>query len=199
MRRLLILLFLVAALLSACGDDGDKDNVASRSTTTEADDAATDEGEEDGKDGEGETDVENFSGKGSDDFCEKAREYEQKFAGIGQNSKDAAKEWGELEEAIEDIASDAPAEIKDDVNLVLKNFKDVKALYEKYDYDFSKVTQEEMAAIDSEGVEEANGRLNAYMESVCKIDQDGDGDTDGKDSSDTSGDTTTETDPPADE
>lgn len=198
MRRIVVLLLALSLLLAACGgDDGGEDDVAARSSTTEAEESA-----EDGGDDAEDADAEEFSGKGSGDFCDKARDYDKKFENIGQNSEDAEEEWNELEDAIDDLAGDAPGEIEDDVELVAKNFKEVKALYEKYDYDFSKVPEEEAAAIDDEGVEEANERVNAYMETVCKIDQDGDGDTDGEEpGSDESTDSTEfeETDPPADE
>ena len=187
MRRIVVLLLALSLLLAACGgDDGNADDVAARSSTTDAEEAAADdEGDandegEDAEDDDSDADAEEFSGSGSDDFCDKARDYDKKFENIGQNSEDAEKEWNELEDAIDDLAGEAPAEIDDDVQLVAKNFKAVKALYEKYDYDFSKVPEEEADAIDDEGVEEANKRVNAYMETVCKIDQDGDGDTDGE-------------------
>lgn len=204
MRRIAVLLLLLSALLAACGaDDGGTDDVASRSATTDAGESTAD-GDEDGG-GEEDADSEEFSGKGSGDFCDKARDYDKKFENIGQNSEDAEKEWDELEDAIDDLAGDAPAEIEDDVQLVAKNFKEVKAVYEKYDYDFSKVPEEEAAAIDDEGVKEANERVNAYMETVCKIDQDGDGDTDGAEPGSEGTDDTTDsteseqTDQPADE
>ena len=181
MRRLLPLFATLTLVLAGCGgygDDDDASDAAGGAAASEAD-AASDDESEDAEDAADADASESFSGSGSDDFCDKAREYDKKFENIGQNSEDAEKEWNELEKAIDDISRDAPQEIEDDVALVARNFKEVKALYEKYDYDFSKVPEDEAAAIDMEGVEEANERVNSYMETVCEIDQDGDGDTDG--------------------
>ena len=183
MRRLLPLFATLTLVLAGCGgygDDDDASDAAGGAAASEAD-AASDEESEDSEDADSadDADGDSFSGSGSGDFCDKAREYDKKFENIGQNSEDAEKEWNELEKAIDDISRDAPQEIEDDVALVARNFKEVKALYEKYDYDFSKVPEDEAAAIDMEGVEEANERVNSYMETVCEIDQDGDGDTDG--------------------
>lgn len=190
MRRLLALVACLLFVAAACGgDDGNGDDVAARSTTSEADSAS----EED----DAAASSEDFSGKGSGDFCDKAREYDKKFEDIGQNSADAEEEWRELEKAIDDIAEDAPDEIEADVAVVRTNFKEVRALLEKYDYDFSKVPPDEAAAIESEEVEEANERVNSYMETVCKIDQDGDGDTDGDEPGSDSGEA--EEDPAAEE
>ena len=200
MRRLLVLLFTLTLAFSACGGgDGNADDVAARSSTTEAGAGASDEDEEEAE--AEDSDVAEFSGDDSGDFCDKAREYDKKFENIGENSDDAEAEWNELEDAIEDIAGDAPAEIRADVKLVAKNFKEVKALYAKYDYDFSKVPEEEASAIDNTGVDEATERVNSYMETVCDIDQDGDGDTDGVEPGSDETDTREfeEEEPPADE
>ena len=194
MRRLLVVILLFTLALGACGDDGGSDDIAARSTTTEAepDDAASEDDDatsEDDSAGD-----EEFSGEGSDDFCDKSRRYTEKFEDIAAafgDPDESKKQFDEFEDAIEDIAEDAPSEIEADVDAVVKNFKEVKALFEKYDYEFSKIPPEESEALDNSEAEAANTRVNAYMEKVCGIDTDKDGDTSGADA-DAPPDTSTE-------
>lgn len=194
MRRLLVVILLFTLALSACGgDDGDSDDVAARSATTSADDGATSEDDEAEAEASDSADEE-FSGEGSDDFCDKSRRYTEKFEDIAAafgDPEESEKQFEEFEDAIEDIAEDAPSEIAGDVDTVVKNFKEVKALFEKYDYEFSKIPPEESEALDNSEAEAANSRVNAYMEKVCGIDTDKDGDTDGSDTDPTT-DTSTE-------
>lgn len=166
MRRPLVsLLLLIAIVAAACGG-GDGDNAAARSSTT----AEKDEGASTSAEGNKSDDTSaGFSGRGSGDFCAKARDYEAKFAKIGQDPSKFKSEWKNLRTAIDDIASEAPREIKADVDVVRKNFDDITTLYEKYDYDFSKIPQEEAKALQSPEGDAANQRLNDYMEQVCKI------------------------------
>ena len=165
MRKFLLLVSLAALTFAGCGgDDGGSTDTASESTS-----------EAEGTD---------FSGKGSDDFCDKARDYAEKFedAGDVENETELADDYKEFSKAIDDLADDAPGEIKADVQVVQAAFADLNELLEKYDYDFSKITEEEAADIDLESpeIESANNRIESYFEKVCKIDTDDDGDTDGK-------------------
>ena len=166
MKKLLVLLCLAALSLAGCGggDDGDGDG-GSVDTAAE---------------GSGDT---NFSGKGGDDFCDLAKKYEEDFEDTGDanSSENIEKEFKELTAAIDKLADEAPEEIEADTKKIAGAFNEYNDLLEKYDYDFTKIPEDEAEAISIENpdVEAASNRVESYFEKVCKMDSDGDGDTDG--------------------
>ena len=170
MRKLLVLIALGTITFAGCGGDDDAaTGTASTSTTA-------------GGDGE-------FSGEGSDDFCDLARDYAEKFDQAGETEAttpaeaeaELANDYDEFAKAIKDLVGEAPEEIEADVRVVSGAFDELNELLEKYDYDFEKIPQEEAASIDLDNaeVEAANNRIESYFEKVCGIDTDDDGDTDG--------------------
>lgn len=170
MRKLLLVLVVSILALTGCGGDG-------------GDDGDTGGGAAAGRD---DTD---FSGSGSDDFCDLAESYMEQFDDAGGSGGDIEAEYQELVAAIDDLASEAPGEIKADVEVVNGAFKRMVAILEKYDYDFTKIPEDEAeaASVDSPEVEAASDRVEAYFEKVCGIDTDDDGDTDGVTDDDTDG------------
>jgi len=164
MRKFLLVVSFAALAFAGCGgDDGGSADTASEAGA-----------------GAGDTD---FSGKGSDAFCDLARDYAKKFddAGQAETETELADDYKEFSDAIDALADEAPGEIKADVQVVQQAFADLNALLEKHDYDFTKISEEEAATIDLESpeIESANTRIESYFEKVCKIDTDDDGDTDG--------------------
>ncbi|MBW3614091.1 MAG: hypothetical protein KY439_02125 [Actinobacteria bacterium] len=161
MQRTLGLLFLVGALaVGGCGGGDD---------TTSA-----------GSAGSKDT---NFSGKGGADFCQKARDFEEntKTSGDASTPDGMRKEFTQLSKAVDDLVDAAPKEIRADAEKVGGYFQRVSDLYEKYDYDASKIppAESEKLNLNDPEVEAASERVESYFEKVCKIDSDGDGDTDG--------------------
>lgn len=191
MKKLLLVLALAAVLFAGCGggDDGG-------SVDTSEDAADRSSGGSSGDDTE-------FSGEGGDDFCELAKQYDEDFKDIGEstNPEDREREFEELNDAIDKLASEAPSEIRADVNTVAEAVNQYTDLLAKYDYDFSRVPEEEAAEIDfaSDAVEGASNRVESYFEKVCKIDSDGDGDTDGVIDDGSTDDAPTDEQAPADE
>jgi hypothetical protein len=174
MRKLLLIFCLASLALAGCGggDDGaDK-------TDSAADAGADGGGTKTGTDAE--TD---FSGKGSGDFCDLARQYEKDFddTGNADSADDVEKNYKDLAKAVDNLVKEAPSEIKGDTQKVNDAFKDLNAVLAKYDYDFEKIPQAEAdkMQLDSPEVEAASNRVESYFEKVCKIDSDHDGDTDG--------------------
>lgn len=172
MRKFLLLVGLVAVTLAGCGGgDGG-------STDTASDTASASAG------GSGDSDDKEFTGKGSGDFCDLARDYADKFEDAGEADTEAelADDYKKFSDAIDELAAEAPKEIEGDVEVVQDAFAELNGLLEKYDYDFAKIPEEEAATIDLDNpeIEAANNRIESYFETVCKIDTDDDGDTDGK-------------------
>jgi hypothetical protein len=183
MRKLLIVLSLAIVTFAGCGG-GDDDGGSAKDT-----DAASESADGSTATTEADTD---FSGKGSGDFCELAKKYEEDFNDTGGSSAtaDVKKEYQELGDAIDKLVSEAPAEIKADTQKVNGAFKKLNALLEKYDYDFTKIPESEAddVKLDDPEIEAASNRVEAYFEKVCGIDSDDDGDTDGvNDDTSTSG------------
>jgi hypothetical protein len=171
MRKLLVLVCLASLAFAGCG--GGKDDTST---------AATDAGSK-AAGGTATTVDTDFSGKGSGDFCDLARKYEQEFdkSGSSQTPADVEKEYKDLASAIDKLVGEAPSEIKADASKVNGAFKDLNTLLAKYHYDFSKIPESEAqnAKLDDPEIQAASNRVESYFEKVCKIDSDGDGDTDG--------------------
>jgi hypothetical protein len=166
MKKLLVLLSLAALLFAGCGG-GDDDG---GSVDTASDEAS----------GADDTD---FEGDEDSDFCDLAKKYEEEFDDSGDSSdtEDFEADFKELSAAIDKLADEAPGEIEGDVETIADAFNQYNDLLKKYDYDFSKIPEEESKKIslDNPEVEQASNRVESYFEKVCKMDSDGDGDTDG--------------------
>jgi hypothetical protein len=179
MRKLLVLLSLAALFLAGCGDGDD----GSTDTAKSSKDSTTDSSADDADASTDSTLDTDFSGKGSGDFCELAKKYEEDFADTGDAStqEEVKKQYTDLTAAIDKLVSKAPSEIKADASKVNDKFKEVNTLLAKYDYDFSKIPQDEAEkiSIDDPEIQSASDRIESYFEKVCKIDTDEDGDTDG--------------------
>ena len=121
---------------------------------------------------------------GSAAFCELARQYEEDFEDTGSATTPAQvkTQFEELMAAVERLVDEAPEAIAEDTELVGTEFEKYVDLLAKYDYDFSKVPEEEAAEIDIDDpdVTAASNRIESYFETECDIDSDGDGDTDGE-------------------
>jgi hypothetical protein len=171
-----MLLLLGTLVFGACGSSGNKSSVDAKA----AGDANTPT-----------TQDTNFSGKGSKDFCVLAKSFEEDSATFGNagTTAEMKKQFDDIETAVDKLASEAPGEIKSDVKLVVKYFKELVAMMKKYDYDFTKIppAESEKLSTPAPDVEAAGTRLDSYVEKVCKIDADGDGDTDGIDNSASTG------------
>lgn len=187
MRRLLSLLVLTALLLTGAA-------CKSKATTVEtggAADSSSDDGASNAENGDGDADdatTEDFSARGSGDFCKLAKDA-QDLEDEDTESPDTPAEYRAERDKflplIQDMKESAPSEIKKDVEIALAYLEKFYEVLEKYDYDFAKIPQGEL---DFEATEASSNRVSAYTETVCKLDTDGDGDTDGvTDSSGSSG------------
>ena len=189
MRRIWLAIIVLALLASACGgsddetpvvadggtdstdgsDDssGDDDNDAdgsSASTTNNDDDAGDDDG-----DGDEPVDTD-FSGSGSGDFCETAREYEENDPLEDLGVFDGEEFFDAVDELWNGLLPDVPGEIRPDVETIIAGFADMRAIAEKYDYDFFNAdAAADLDALDTSAMDDATDRFSAYLEDVCGI------------------------------
>jgi hypothetical protein len=164
---------LMAGLLlfAACGDDDDDSgtDVLGGSATTEAEaDASASDTDADAADDTDTTEADDtdatvdddsssddstgdvtdgdfdFSGDGSDDFCDSARDArdEVDLDNLGDSTADPADIEENIKkgrDALDNLADEAPDEIQGDVENVAEFFGRFDDLLSEYDYDFSKM------------------------------------------------------------
>lgn len=193
MRRLWLILAIVALLAAACGGSDDETDVAadgsdspssdqsddgsadagesSGDETAESGDGTTDSGDDgDSDDDRSDDDDPDFSGSGSDDFCDTAREFEENDPFADLSLFDGAEFFDAADEVWSGILPSVPDEIRSDVETIIQNFDDMREIGEEYDYDFfNEAATEAMDALDTSGMEEATARFDAYLEDVCGI------------------------------
>ena len=187
MRKWWLALMIVALLASACGgsdsvtdivvdganssDDGsdggdsDGDDTGSDDDGVDGNEPADDDPDDEGED-EPDTD---FSGSGSGDFCETAREFEENDP-LEDVSFGDAEFFDTADEVWNGILPSVPDEIRPDVETIIANFGQMREIAEKYDYSF--LTDEALAElddIDTTDMEAASARFDAYLEDVCGI------------------------------
>jgi hypothetical protein len=164
MKKFLVLVIASFALVSAaCGSGSDSKSSSTKST--------------------GGSDATVAKGDPKSDFCDLARKFTKDFKDTtdASNTQDEAALFKDLRSAIDRLDKTAPSEIDADVKVVADSFRQSDDVLKKYDYDFTKVPQEEAAKIslDDPKITESSNRVESYFEKTCGIDVDGDGDTDG--------------------
>jgi hypothetical protein len=205
-------LLLVGVLLfAACGgDDDDAGGILNRSATTvkesdsgsgaqsadtkdatdesdtTADDASSDDtATTDSGSASDESDTTiKFSGKGSGDFCDFAKDVENdvNLDDIGSDSAspaDLEKQFKQARDVINEAVDKAPSEIKSDVKTIAEFFTKFDDLLSGYDYDFTKLAQDaqnhpeklqELEQLtDDSDFQAATQRFDAYLEQECGI------------------------------
>lgn len=163
MRKLLLLLFVAMFALAGCGDDGGGDvDVASNKTGADGADADAKEGDEADPD---------FTGKGGKNFCEyltdlEANEDELNLS--GENNAEQQEKAKKGLEVLEELEDKAPAEIKADVAVIIKQIKPFfEALAGGKDYKPGPTDQP--TEVESKEFEESGKRVEAYASNVCGI------------------------------
>lgn len=173
MRKFWFVTIIIMLLAAACGSS-ESDVAADATSTSDAgnnddDGDGVDPADSDDGDDAGDADPD-FSGSGSDDFCDTAREFEENdpFEGLritdGEVFFDAADElWG-------GVLPQVPDEIRADVETIISAFDDMRAIGEEYDYQFvNQAASEAFEAIDTGPMDAASERFDAYLEDVCGI------------------------------
>ncbi len=180
LRKPLALLFAAAFVvgLAACGDDGGSLTApaeSSGSSGSEAPAASSDTGS--GSGSADTTEVPDFSGSGGGEFCGQAQEFDQLFGDQSFAADDPAAiedSFNQAQDALDQLASSAPDEIKADVNTVKAALDSLVEVFESADYDFTKLAQDpealaKLESFDSQEVTDASARVQAYLTQVCGI------------------------------
>ena len=170
MRRWTIGLVVALALVAgACGGGGSKK--ASTTGTTEAGKTATSQASSSG---------------GGGAFCAKARAYSEHFASTFQkdfaqvagNPTNASvrdlfkRDYGELKKAADDLASNAPDQIKADIDAIFPLISQLYDALSKVDFDFTKLAQSNpqfLQSLQDPKFQAAATRLNDYFTNTCHI------------------------------
>ena len=180
LRKPLSLLFAAAIVLTlaACGDDsGSATATTSGSSGSEAP-AASSGAPDTGSSSAGTTAAPNFSGSGSEEFCAQAKGFDETLGAsdFGQSSDPAQvkESFTKAQDALKQLESSAPDEIKADVKTVSEAFTSLISVFESANYDFTKLAQDPAAlakleSFSGQEVQDASTRIEAYFSQVCGI------------------------------
>ena len=111
------------------------------------------------------------------DLCSYAKQLEETTNPDSFSNMDKAT-FDKIDEIISNVQAKAPAEIKDDVATVAKNFQDVRAIFAQYDFDIAKLTSaatadpsltDKLQALNSDEFNAASQRVNTYLQDKCGI------------------------------
>jgi ABC-type phosphate/phosphonate transport system substrate-binding protein len=150
MRKFIALLALCAALVGACGGDGDKkssDTTAAGSDTTVAAGNAV------------------AAGGAFGDFCASKAGLTPPNPGSGADLKTSTENAAA---ALDQAVKHAPSDIKGDVATVAAAYKKFINAMRAANYDFTKINPQEMQAIGTSDVQAAGNRITAWVAAHCK-------------------------------
>lgn len=147
MRRsfAVVLVVMAVGVLGACGDDDSSGDTDSPTTTV-----LTPSG---------------FTGQGSEDFCKLARDYSAQIRAVGANVTNPAQlksVLDEVEPAVRKAVSEAPGEIKPDVQYLADAFKKIRDSLESG-------TQLDVATLSDPQFQTSADRVTRYGREVCGI------------------------------
>lgn len=151
MRKLLVVVCLGVFALAGCGGGGGDVDVAS--------------------DKKENPDDPDFTGKGGKNFCDYLRDLEERDDLLSLTGEDSAEERKKAKEGlkiIDDLQDKAPAEIKSDVDVVIKQIRplfETIAAGKKYEPE----KQDTPTEAEQKEFEAAGERIEAYSANVCGI------------------------------
>ena len=171
LRKLAILLVLVAFGAAACGSSSKGASGTTSSTAAGSGSTPTAGG------GTTTTGAPTTTGKVSGDsgsnFCDLVRNYVGTFKGTNfTGTTDLKALYQNVGPALQHAESVAPSAIKPDFQTFLTAFNPILTTLAKYDYDFTKIPQSDYASFQSMGtpaVKAASAHIEAYVEQVCHV------------------------------
>jgi hypothetical protein len=162
---------LVALVLAGCGGDNSSPSAAQSPTGAASS-------------SNGSTTTPSFTGSGSSDFCNFAKDLQSSDIANSLNgdSTNVKNDLAKVRDALSQAKAKAPAEIKADVATVADAFQKYDDLLAKYGYDPQKLTAaaqkdpqvlaQATAVLDDSKFAAASERVSAYAEQVCGIKDD---------------------------
>ena len=113
----------------------------------------------------------NFTGQGSAEFCNLARTYTERSSQLGPSATPAQLRTvaREGQTAINQALNAAPAEIKNDVQIIATAFGGLLTDLETANYDVTKVAPASFARLQAPEFGTASQRFQAYVRNVCKV------------------------------
>ena len=156
-RHALMGLALLAVAV-ACG--GGDDNASPESTTTAPEPTTITTT----------TTVASFTGAGSGEFCAQAQQAEEKLTGMAQapSSPEAARNiFTSVADSLQALADQAPAEIKADVAVIARAYRELVRDLEALGWQGSEMAGKIATRINQPDVRDASGRLETYRVQVC--------------------------------
>lgn len=179
-KRLWALVTVTMVIATACGSDGtdttttaDTADTATTAETAETTTTSSELSEQSSTTGAPSTTEvdEDFSGDDSNEFCEKAREFDENEPFENVSLTIGPEFFEEAEELYGEVISIAPAEIRDDFESSLDGIRQMGTILEKYDYNFfDEALGAEMDALDTVALDASGQRIDTYLKEVCGID-----------------------------
>ena len=113
----------------------------------------------------------NFTGQGSAEFCNLARTYTERSNQLGPNATPAQLRTvaREGQTAINQALNAAPAEIKNDVQIIATAFGGLLTDLEAANYEVTRVAPASFARLQAPEFATASQRFQAYVRNVCKV------------------------------
>ncbi len=118
----------------------------------------------------------NFTGEGSDELCSYLKDVEA--SGALDSSSLTKEGFAKLKDVLSKAQDKAPDEIKPDIEVYAKTIASLQTIYEKYNYDATKISaaaatdpdvQNAVKTLSGPDFQAALGRLGAYSQQVCGI------------------------------
>jgi hypothetical protein len=112
-----------------------------------------------------------FTGQNSTQFCTLARTYNDRFTQVGTNPTPAQLRIvaREGQTAITQAVTAAPAEIKNDVQVLANAFGSLLSELEKVNYDVSKLPPSAVTSLTAPEFQASTTRFQAYLRTVCGV------------------------------
>lgn len=111
-----------------------------------------------------------FSGEGRERFCPLVRATDERLSGLsaaGSRPDDVRRLYSAAQQAVEDLADAAPAEVRADVRVIAKAYDEFIGELREARYDPAKVSPDARQKLQSPRVKAAGERLDAYRSKVC--------------------------------
>lgn len=151
---------LAVLALTACSDDGDKAAPVTSETTVAAGASTTVRPADP-----------NFTGQNNAEFCALAKTYSERSGNVTKATSPEELRAGvqESRNAVDQLATTAPAEIKADAQTLATAFGTLFTELEKANFDPTKVSVAAFAPLQAPEFAQSTTRFQSYLRTVCGI------------------------------